>query len=112
MVRSIDRQKLRMPPDIVTRHKHWKGFREFHIANPDVLNLILTEIDKAVAVGLNLVSIKTIIGKIRWDMTVSTVSHDGFKINDAYTSLYATMIARNWPEYADMFEQRDKRAYK
>lgn len=112
MPRTIPSNDLRMPRDIVLQHKHWPAFRDFHKKNPQVLEMILAEIDKAIAAGLTQVSIKTIIGHIRWNLTISTVSQDGYKINDAYTSLYAVMISKNWPEYSHLFEQREKRAFR
>jgi hypothetical protein len=71
--------------------------------------MILEEINRAREVGITKVSIKTIIGHIRWNMTITTKSHD-YKINDAYTSLYGLLISFNYPELRDMFEQRELRS--
>ena len=91
-------------------HLWYPAFKTFHKDNPQVLDLILEEITRAREVGINKVSIKTIIGHIRWNMTISTKSQDGFKINDAYTSLYAIVISSTYPEWSDMFEQRELRS--
>ena len=109
MVKKVDHLKA---PNILQKHDHWKSFRTFHDANPAVLDLILLELDHAASAGIKKVSIKTIIGKLKWDLQVKTQTNDEYKINDAFTSLYAAIIAKNWPEYAHMFEQRSMRAIK
>ena len=74
--------------------------------------MIIAELDRAKDKGLKKCSIKTIIGCIRWNLTVETVQHDEFKVNDKFTSLYGYVIAYNFPEYRDMINRRELRARK
>lgn len=94
----------------VTKHFWFASFKNFHVENPQVLQKLLEQLDKAKEMGKTKVSIKTIIGYLRWDVTLEIKGENDFKINDAYTSLYSALIAKNWPEYADMFEQRGFRS--
>lgn len=73
-----------------------------------IINLIVDELSKAKAAGIAKVSIKQIIGVIRWNMSIQTRSSD-YKINDAFTSLYAILVDANFPEFSGMFEQRELR---
>jgi hypothetical protein len=102
-------RSLRFPAEY-RLHNHYKSFVQFHVSNPHVLDLIVHEINRAKSAGIRKVSIKTIIGAIRWNLTVSTSSQDGFKINDAFTSLYAILIEHSYPEFSGMFEQREIRS--
>lgn len=102
-------QRLRFPQEY-RDHLWYPAFAQFHQANPHILSMILEELHRAKAVGITKVSIKNIIGHIRWNLTISTRSHDTYKINDAFTSLYALLIEVNYPQYADMFEQRELRS--
>ena len=88
------------------QHLWYASFRTFHYENPQILQMILEQLDKAMEKGMTKVSIKTIIGYLRWDVTLQIKGDYEFKINDAYTSLYSELIAKNWPEYGHMFEQR------
>ena len=103
---------LRSPrfPQEQRDHLWYPAFSTFHKANPHILNMIIGEINRARAVGIAKVSIKQNIGHIRWTETIRTQAHDGYKINDAFTSLYAIVIAATYPEWSDMFEQRELRS--
>ena len=94
----------------VTKHFWYTSFITFHKENPQILQKILEQLDRAHEKGIPKVSIKTIIGYLRWDVSLEIKGEHEFKINDAYTSLYSALIAKNWSEYADMFEQRGFRS--
>ena len=102
---------LQIPPGIQA-HKHWDDWMKFHLANRQVIRMIIAELDRAKDKGLKKCSIKTIIGCIRWNLTVDTVSNDEFKVNDKFTSLYGYVIAYNFPEYREMINRRELRARK
>lgn len=93
--------------DNYRHHPYYERFLDFHNENPQVAQMIVSELHRAIIANIKKVSIKTIIGKIRWDMTISTHSHDGFKINDAYTSLYARLILEDYPHFKSLFECRE-----
>jgi hypothetical protein len=56
------------------------------------------------------VSSKQIIGFLRWEVALQIDSKDDFKINDAFTSHYARLFAKDHPEYEDIFNFRELRA--
>lgn len=97
-------------PSRLINHKHFANWLLFHRDNVEVIHLIIDEVREAKSLGITQVSIKTICGFIRWDITKRFKTSTGFKINDAYTSIYAEVIAYNFPELSDMFSQRDLRA--
>lgn len=101
--------KLRFPAEY-RNHSWYESFAKFHKDNPIILSMITEELHKAKSVGISKVSIKQIIGHIRWNLTISTRSNSPYKINDAYTSLYALLIEFNYPQYSGMFEQRELRS--
>lgn len=93
-------------------HQWSNRFKAFDMANPDVYYAIMKEIEKALDKGLTKFSIKTIIGNVRWAKTLETVSNDGFKINDAYTALYARVIIYNYPFLVQYIDTRSFRGPK
>lgn len=104
-------KKLDVPPGL-SNHNHWNDFVNFHSKNRLVIRRILDELHRAKTAGIKKVSIKTIIGCIRWNLTVETVSNDEFKINDKYTSIYAWIISHNFPQYKSMIDLRTLRSKK
>lgn len=110
---TIEKKEKLLAPEILVTHKYYKEFLAYHKKNVDVLYHIVEQIMKAKEEGKTQVSIKTIIGQyVRWDGSVKTDHDPDFKVNDKYTSMYAALIAKNWPEYKDMFEMRKFRAVK
>ena len=97
-------------PEDAKQHLWFPAFRTFHNQNKHIYKMIIYEIIKAREVGIRKVTIKQIIGHIRWTETIRTQANDGYKINDAFTSLYALMVSSTYPEWADMFEQRELRS--
>jgi len=104
----IDHKDIKYPQGLYL-HQWSNRFKAFDTANPDVYYAIMKEIEKAVDKGLTKFSIKTIIGNVRWTKTLETVSNDGFKINDAYTSLYARVIIYNYPHLVQYIDTRSFR---
>lgn len=105
----LDNRKPKFPAEY-RDHLWYPAFRSFHKDNPHILVMIIGEIFRAREVGIKKVSIKQIIGHIRWTETIRTQANDGYKINDAYTSLYAIVVSSTYPEWSDMFEQRELRS--
>lgn len=99
-------EHLRIPETIIF-HKHYDAFRVFFYNNPHVWYTLYEMVNDAVTAGARNLSIKHALGAIRWNMNIKTNKQEGeYKINDAYTSLYAAIMAENYPELACHFEQR------
>lgn len=86
------------------------AFEEFHKKNPIVYTLFKEQCFRAIRMHRDKVSSKQIIGYLRWEASFQTDSKDDFKINDAYTSHYARLFAKEHPEYEDLFNFRELRA--
>ena len=80
-------------------------FNEFDNKNPLVYSLFKQQVQKAISRGKKKLSSKTILGFIRWNLTLAT-SGDEFKINDIFTSRYARKYVSQFPEHKDVFEFR------
>jgi hypothetical protein len=87
-----------------------EAFEKFHTKNPKIYDLFkkfaLQIIEKRRGKPNKKTSAKLIINRIRWEIYVETVSDDGYRINDAWSSRYARMFAEQYPEHADLFNFR------
>ena len=91
-----------------------EAFDKFHQSNPDVYEMIKGQAFKAIRIGRTKISIKAIVNWIRWNIYVD-VNHNpstGYRINDAYISLYARKFVKDYPAYEDYIEMRKLRANK
>lgn len=104
----INHKDIKYPQGLYL-HQWSNRFKAFDTANPDVYYAIMKEIEKAVEEQRTYFSIKTIIGNLRGSKSTSTVSNDGFKINDAYTALYARVIIYNYPHLVQYIDTRSFR---
>lgn len=95
------------------------AFEEFHKANPHVYSMFKKEMQKAIKAGKTQVSSKQIIGTLRWNKHFiteeKTLFNDinqavAFKINDAYTSRYARLFAKDFPDYAKFLKIKSLRS--
>jgi len=59
--------------------------------------------------GVKKVSSKLIINRIRWEVYIET-SGDPYRINDAFTSHYARLFVKEFPEHKGAFEFRRLRS--
>ena len=84
-------------------------FEEFNNKNPLVYALFKQQVQKAISRGKKKLSAKTILGYIRWNLTLETTG-DEFKINDIYTSRYARKYINEFPEQKEIFELRNLRS--
>lgn len=85
------------------------AFQQFHKNNPDVYSGFKTLAFKAIKAGKKKISSKAIINVLRWEFSFS-VESTKFKINDAFTSRYARLFIKDYPEYKSRFELRALRA--
>jgi len=84
-------------------------FEEFDNKNPLVWNLFKQQVQKAISRGKKKLSAKTILGFIRWNLTLATTG-DEFKINDIFTSRYSRKYINQFPEHKEVFELRNLRS--
>ena len=95
------------------------AFDKYHSENPNVYEqfkrLALTAINK----GKKKISFKMLLNVVRWEVFIQTSEPtlfdlDGkltkFKINDAYSSRYARLFIKDYPEHEDKIEFRELRA--
>ena len=83
------------------------AFAQFHAANPRVYELFTTYARQVKAAGHAHYSADAILHRIRWHIAIETVSDDGWKINNNFSSRYARTLMADLPgEFAGFFELR------
>lgn len=87
-----------------------EAFIDFHKKNPKVWETFLEQTLRAIRLKRTKISAKHLLGYIRWHVSLQINSKDEFKINDAYTSRYARMFAKKYPQHQDIFNYRDLRS--
>jgi len=86
-----------------------QSFKEFHRKNPVIYELFCKYAKHLLeTVGKKKTSSKLLINRIRWEMTITTTGND-YKINDAFTSRYARLYIKDFPQHATKFELRELR---
>lgn len=87
------------------------AFAEYHANNPLVYDLFKEQVFRAIRLNRAKISSKQIIGYLRWEVALQVNNNkDEFKINDAFTSHYARLFAKDHPQHADIFNFRDLRS--
>lgn len=90
------------------------AFEIYDVQNPKIWELFkkfaLQILEKRKHKAKNKTSAKLIIERIRWEIYVETISDDGYKINDAWSSRYARKFADEFPEHATLFNYRSLRS--
>lgn len=84
------------------------AFAEFDAANPRVWEHFCRLADLAIAAGRKRYSAKAIVEVMRWQLSIETVSEDGFKINGHHTKRYALKWLAEHPERAGFFNLRER----
>ena len=82
------------------------AFKQFHKDNPKVYLLFKEQIFRAIRRGREKVSSKTLLGWLRWEVSLDVKTKDVYKINDAYTSRYSRIFIKEHPEYSELFNFR------
>lgn len=93
-------QSFAFSPSIAER------FEAFDAANPRVYEAIVRLAFQLKNAGRQRLSMETIFGKIRWDMSLETTDSSGFKLNDHYSSRYTRKLIADYPEFDGFFEVR------
>jgi len=86
------------------------AFEHFDAGNPEVFEQICRQALIAINKGKKRISIKAIVNWLRWNWFVDTKDSTGYKINDAYISLYARKFVKKYPQHKDKIELRALRA--
>lgn len=81
-------------------------FKEFHAANPKVMEKFLAYARLIRQRGFKKYSAWTIVNVIRWEEDLAT-SGDVFTINNDFIAIYARLVIHNYPdEFTGFFELR------
>ena len=95
------------------------SFERYHAQNPRVYELLVQQVDKAILRGKKKISIKTILGYIRWEIFLEIKQDTLFdkkgekieyKIPDQFTSRYARLLVSDFPKWKDNIEMRTIRS--
>ena len=96
-----------------------QAFEIYHRLNPHIYDECKKLALSAIRKGRSKISFKLIVNVIRWEKYMQTEEptlwdQDGkqvrFKINDAYSSRFARLFAKDYPQYADKVEFRELRS--
>jgi hypothetical protein len=79
---------------------------DFHLANPQVMELFLRFARQALNVGAK-VGPQAVWERIRWETSVVTTGN-AYKVNDAFKSWYSRYAMETTPELAGYFDTRKK----
>lgn len=82
-------------------------FIEFHHANPEVYDALVTLARRWKDAGHHKVGIATLFEVLRWERGLRGIKDiDGFKLNNSYRSRYARIIMANERDLKGFFELR------
>lgn len=101
-----------------TTHFHRRtiqeAFEKYHADNPRIYELFkrfaLQIVEKRKNRPNKKTSANLLINRIRWEIYVETITDDGFRINDHYSSRYARKFVEEYPQYRDLFNFRELRS--
>jgi hypothetical protein len=81
-------------------------FWEYHKNNPIVFKAFKRFAEEVKRRGFDTYSAKAIFERVRWHISFETISEDGFKLNNNYTSRYARLLVLEVPEFDGFFRTR------
>jgi len=87
-----------------------REFREFHAANPSVLDRVIEEARTLRRAGMARCSVEFIFARLRWVDIVETRSTDGRRLNDHHTAFYARLAMHVAADLAGFFEVRTQKS--
>lgn len=109
----------KMVDELIAKRSIQEAFETFNEKNPDVYNHFIRLALAAVRKGKRRISANMIINVIRWDIFMKTTDDTlftkagteiSFKINDHYSSRYARLFIRDYPQFADRIDMREIRS--
>lgn len=83
-------------------------FQKFDGENPGIYFLFKRFAFELVAAGRKKISAALIVERIRWEVNISTVSDDVFKLSNNHTAFYARKFMAEFPEYGEIFRTREQ----
>ena len=83
-------------------------FLEFHEANPDVYEQLVTLARQVKRSGRERWGAKAAFEVLRWKRLDTT--GEVWKLNNSFTSMYARMVMQNEADLGEFFETRDRTA--
>lgn len=84
-------------------------FTDYHKDHPQVYEWFKTFALQAIDRKKGKTSAKLIVNRIRWEMNFQVIGED-YRINDAYSSRYARLFIKDFPEYTSYLEMRELRS--
>lgn len=88
-----------------TNSKIDRDFLKFHTDNPIVWELFTKFTLRLIERGFKHYSADAICHRIRWEVDVE-IKDGEFKLNNNYTSRYARLFHKTFPQYAGFFRNR------
>lgn len=85
-------------------------FLRFHASNPHIYEMLVRFAREARRHGKSRFGVRVIWERMRFEMWLSTVADDDYKLNDHFTSRYARLIMDQEPDLAGIFETRRLRS--
>ena len=84
-------------------------FQQFDKENPGVYFLFKRFAKDLINLGRKKISAALIVERIRWEVNISTVSDDVFKLSNNHTAFYARKFMNEYPEHGDIFRIREQK---
>lgn len=88
----------------------YEKFAVYDAANPNIYTLFKRFANDLIEAGRKKLSAALIIERIRWEVNVSTVSEDSFKVSNNHTAFYARKFMDEHPQHGEIFRTRQQLA--
>lgn len=85
-------------------------FDKFDTENPGVYFLFKRFANDLINLGRKKLSAALIVERIRWEVNISTVSDDVFKLSNNHTAFYARKFMKDHQQHGDIFRTRAQQA--
>lgn len=97
-------------PESLKDHPYLERFKKFHEDNTQVMRRIIEILEQHLDMEKDYASIDYIIGKIKYDEQMKVKGNYKYKINDAFTSIYARIIVHNFPKFKKLINIKKLRS--
>ncbi len=91
-------------------HRELRAFHQFHRQHPEVLDFLVTEIERRIAIGYGAFSYGSLWDYARWKLEMDLGPGATFLMNDHATPFYARAITILHPRFNGCAEFRKSRA--
>lgn len=89
----------------MTSHELWPDFQEWATLNPEVVTEIIARAREAKASGRDRYSLKVILERVRWEMTVIRGMEE-WSVNNSFAPLLSRLVMVLAPDLGNLFELR------